>query len=110
MNPHNGQKHRVGRGYIDPRQVRGSIAQQIPALRSEIFGYFGSPPSSDKPLMQLNSTLTCPKCGHQSVETMPTDACQFFYDCKGCGERLKPLAGDCCVFCSYEIGPCPPIQ
>jgi hypothetical protein len=24
---------------------------------------------------------------------MPTDACQFFYDCKKCGERLKPLAG-----------------
>ena len=22
---------------------------------------------------------------------MPTDACQFFYDCKGCGERLKPI-------------------
>ena len=32
---------------------------------------------------------------------MPTDACQFFYDCNDCGERLKPLAGDCCVFCSY---------
>jgi hypothetical protein len=52
-------------------------------------------------MMQLESTLTCPSCGHQSVETMPTDACQFFYDCKGCGTRLKPLAGDCCVFCSY---------
>ena len=23
---------------------------------------------------------------------MPTDACVFVYDCKGCGERLKPLA------------------
>jgi hypothetical protein len=32
---------------------------------------------------------------------MPTDACQFFYDCKGCGERLKPKLGDGCVFCSY---------
>jgi hypothetical protein len=50
--------------------------------------------------MQAESTLTCPKCGHQAVETMPTDACQVVYDCKGCGERLKPLAGDCCVFCS----------
>src|ERR1700716_1436045 len=38
--------------------------------------------------MQLQSNLTCPKCSHQAVETMPTDACQFFYDCKGCGERL----------------------
>jgi hypothetical protein len=47
---------------------------------------------------------------YQAVETMPTDACQFFYNCKGCGERLKPLAGDCCVFCSYGSVPCPPIQ
>jgi len=60
--------------------------------------------------MQLESILTCPKCSHQAVETMPTDACQFFYDCKGCGQRLKPLAGDCCVFCSYGSAPCPPIQ
>ncbi|HWW35122.1 MAG TPA: GDCCVxC domain-containing (seleno)protein [Xanthobacteraceae bacterium] len=56
------------------------------------------------------STLTCPRCGHRAMETMPTDACQFFYDCKGCGERLKPLPGDCCVFCSYSSAPCPPIQ
>jgi len=83
---------------------------QFPALRGGIIGYFGSPQSGDKPLMQLKSTLTCPKCGHQSVETMPTNACQFFYDCKGCGERLKPLAGDCCVFCSYGSVPCPPVQ
>ena len=41
---------------------------------------------------------------------MPTDACQYFYDCTGCGALLKPLAGDCCVFCSYGDVPCPPIQ
>jgi hypothetical protein len=57
-------------------------------------------------MMQLESTLTCPSCGHQSVETMPTDACQFFYDCKGCGTRLKPLAGDCCVLFLW-LGPVP---
>jgi hypothetical protein len=56
------------------------------------------------------STITCPKCGHQATEPMPTDACQFFYDCKGCGERLKPQPGDCCVFCSYGSVPCPPMQ
>ena len=60
--------------------------------------------------MQLSSTLTCPKCGGVSTETMPTDACQFFYDCKHCGEVLRPLKGDCCVFCSYAGVPCPPIQ
>jgi hypothetical protein len=59
---------------------------------------------------QLQSTITCPRCNHQASETMPTEACQFFYDCKGCGVRLKPKAGDCCVFCSYGSVPCPPIQ
>ncbi|MGE7197418.1 GDCCVxC domain-containing (seleno)protein [Brevundimonas sp.] len=24
--------------------------------------------------------------------------------------KLKPLPGDCCVFCSYADVPCPPIQ
>ena len=41
---------------------------------------------------------------------MPTDACQWFYDCKGCGVVLKPKPGDCCVFCSYGSMPCPPKQ
>ncbi len=41
---------------------------------------------------------------------MPSDACQFFYDCKGCGAVLRPQSGDCCVFCSYGTVPCPPIQ
>ena len=59
---------------------------------------------------QLLSTLTCPHCGHQATEHMPTDACVIFYDCPDCGERLKPLPGDCCVFCSYGSVPCPPIQ
>jgi hypothetical protein len=59
---------------------------------------------------QLQSTITCPRCGYQAAEIMPTDACVFFYDCKGCGEKLKPLPGSCCVFCSYGSVPCPPIQ
>lgn len=58
----------------------------------------------------LDSTLTCPECAHQETETMPTDACQWFYICKGCGLLLKPLKGDCCVYCSYGTVPCPPIQ
>ena len=58
----------------------------------------------------LQSTITCPDCGHKSNETMPTDACLFFFDCPACHARLKPRAGDCCVFCSYGSIPCPPIQ
>lgn len=58
----------------------------------------------------LESTLACPNCGHQKTEIMPTDACQYFYECKSCGQLLKPKPGDCCVFCSYGTVPCPPIQ
>ncbi|MEX3008578.1 GDCCVxC domain-containing (seleno)protein [Hoeflea sp. TYP-13] len=64
---------------------------------------------TDKQLT-LQSDITCPQCGHVASETMPTDACQWFYDCKGCGTLLKPKKGDCCVFCSYGTVPCPPIQ
>ena len=60
--------------------------------------------------MQLESTITCPHCGRAEVETMPTDACQFYYDCRGCGALLRPNQGDCCVFCSYGDIQCPPIQ
>ncbi len=56
------------------------------------------------------STITCPNCGNQSKETMPTDSCQFFWECPECKEVLKPKQGDCCVFCSYGDVPCPPIQ
>lgn len=58
----------------------------------------------------LESVLTCPKCGFSKPETMPTDACQFFYECGNCRTVLRPHAGDCCVFCSYGSVPCPPIQ
>ncbi len=58
----------------------------------------------------LKSILTCPECGHAKAETMPTDACQWFYDCAACGALLNPKPGDCCVFCSYGTVPCPPIQ
>ena len=59
----------------------------------------------------LTSTLTCPQCGtvHPDVP-MPTDACQFFWDCPACQTVLKPQPGDCCVFCSYGTTQCPPLQ
>ena len=41
-------------------------------------------------MIELQSTITCPRCGHQRTETMATDSCQFFYDCKGCAELLRP--------------------
>jgi len=58
----------------------------------------------------LESVITCPQCGARGQETMPTDACQFFYACRACGTLLKPRPGDCCVFCSYGSVKCPPVQ
>lgn len=66
--------------------------------------------TDETPALQLQATITCPHCGHVETELMPTDACQYFYDCKGCGVVLKPKAGDCCVFCSYADIQCPPMQ
>lgn len=60
--------------------------------------------------LQLQSHLTCPHCGHVSLETMPTDACRFFHVCTACAQTLSPEPGDCCVFCSFGNVPCPPIQ
>ncbi len=70
----------------------------------------GTAEMTNAPDIKLTSTLTCPECGHVETETMPTDACQWYYDCKGCAAVLRPRAGDCCVFCSYGTVPCPPIQ
>ena len=62
------------------------------------------------PNFQLQSVLKCPNCGFRAEETMPSDACVHFYDCRRCGTRLKPKPGDCCVFCSYGTVKCPPQQ
>ena len=56
------------------------------------------------------SVLTCPHCGAARREEMPTDACQFFYECGSCGTLLRPKPGDCCVFCSFGSVKCPPRQ
>lgn len=59
---------------------------------------------------ELMSTIKCPQCGHAETEEMPTNYCQFFYECKGCETLLKPKWGDCCVYCTFGTVPCPPIQ
>ncbi|PCH98356.1 MAG: hypothetical protein COB85_01625 [Bacteroidetes bacterium] len=58
----------------------------------------------------LESVFTCPKCGHQKEETMPTDACVYFYECVNCHEVIKPTDGCCCVYCSFGTVDCPSIQ
>ncbi|MBI1349422.1 hypothetical protein GC163_24410 [bacterium] len=56
------------------------------------------------------SLITCPECGFVKCESMPKDACRFFYQCNQCKTQLRPKPGDCCVFCSYGSVKCPPVQ
>ncbi len=70
----------------------------------------GSPAAAETDGLTLRSRLVCPICAHASTQTMPTDACLWFYTCEACGSLLRPAPGDCCVFCSYGDVPCPPRQ
>jgi hypothetical protein len=87
------------------RHLPLQIPRQIPRGRSQ---EKGGPAMSTA--IQLTSRLTCPECGAARDAEMPADACQFFYPCPDCGAVLRPLPGDCCVFCSYGSVSCPPVQ
>jgi hypothetical protein len=56
------------------------------------------------------TTLTCPICGFRQELEIPADACLFFHRCANCNMQLRPLPGDCCVFCSYGDTVCIPKQ
>ncbi|MDQ3022382.1 MAG: hypothetical protein M3R36_17715 [Bacteroidota bacterium] len=62
--------------------------------------------------MEIISTsiITCPVCKYMKDEIMSLNSCQWFYECENCKSLLKPMPGDCCVFCSYGSVKCPPIQ
>ena len=60
--------------------------------------------------VNLESTLTCPHCGHVQIEQMPEDRCTYFYKCVACHAVLRPNPGDCCVFCSFGSIKCPSMQ
>ncbi|MCA1713452.1 MAG: YgzB family protein [Actinobacteria bacterium] len=57
---------------------------------------------------ESQAQITCPSCGAVSSAVMPVDACQHFYRCPDCEVLLRPLEGDCCVFCSFGNSVCPP--
>lgn len=52
----------------------------------------------------LESVQTCPHCGSVKQETMPTDACQFYYEWQRCNAMLRPEPGT--VACSVLLDPC----
>jgi hypothetical protein len=55
----------------------------------------------------LETSIICPACGFRGDETMSGIEPVHFYTCKGCNKVLKPIYGDCCVFCSYATVVCP---
>jgi len=86
------------------------IAIGIGFLGFGIYQYFIKKNGNSSKVAVLQSTITCPECGYKKEETMPTNACQYFYECDNCKKVLKPTEGDCCVYCSYGTVACPPIQ
>lgn len=78
--------------------------------RNKLHGSCNTRKVGDEVVIELKSTITCPTCAHKKDEIMPTDACAYFYECEKCKTRLKPLKGDCCVYCSYGTVKCPPMQ
>ncbi|MEX0649238.1 MAG: GDCCVxC domain-containing (seleno)protein [Balneolaceae bacterium] len=60
--------------------------------------------------MKTESTITCPHCGSMKKESMPVDACQFFWQCPVCEKIIRPKKNDCCIYCSYGDTKCPSKQ
>lgn len=73
-------------------------------------GAFPMMPVGRSSMPVMRSQLTCPSCQARYTQTMPMDACIYFFECGACGAMLRPKPGDCCVFCSYGSVPCPPVQ
>lgn len=59
---------------------------------------------------RFESVITCPRCGGQKAEIMPVNACVHRYQCNHCHHVLRPIPGDCCVFCSFGSVGCPPCE
>jgi hypothetical protein len=86
------------------------IATGVNYHRNKLYGICTTCVIYNGTSVELKSTLTCPNCGYKKDEIMPTDACQFFYECENCKTILRPKQGDCCVYCSYGTVKCPSIQ
>jgi hypothetical protein len=56
----------------------------------------GNPVEATMRTIRLQSHITYPECGYVKEETMPTDACLWFYECESCrpclGQGLETAA------------------
>lgn len=62
---------------------------------------------SEPAALDVRAVITCPACGTATEETIPGDACLFFWACPSCTALVRSQEGDCCVFCSYGTRRCP---
>ena len=56
--------------------------------------------------MNRNCLLTCPHCGHETLEEMPVERSVEFHECDACHETFGPKEGDCCVYRSWGDTSC----
>lgn len=96
--------------YIYTGMIGLLIATIVNYYRNKLHGSCDNCTPENEKKIELISTITCPNCKHSKTEIMPTDACVYFYECENCNARLKPINGDCCVYCSYGTVKCPPMQ
>jgi hypothetical protein len=56
--------------------------------------------------------ITCPSCGTAKTETMPTDACRYFYECTGCDIAAPQARRLLCVLFLWlrALSPCPGLE
>ena len=54
-------------------------------------------------MIERQSEITCPDCGHRASAVMPLDACIYFYDCQGCG-AINDKAGASVVGRAVQFG------
>lgn len=52
----------------------------------------------------MTATITCPMCRAVFVETIPTDACRYFYSCRACRALPRPKQVTAACFARIRTG------
>lgn len=82
-------KRRSDRGGADDSAVRRVPRRTSPCRKSLVTGHH-------LPTGTLRSVLRYPHCGFSREQTMPTDACLYFYECTQCRHNAQRPGRSCC--------------